>query len=215
LALEPGLSTSTCPRPLEMIPPSRSERGCERDGHVKRGLSPAVAWASPRIAAIVPRADAISARLVCLKSAEPFYEPSVAEACSATGAVSPVPTAGAGRALRYAGTRRKQRACLRPMSDYLGAQKAISFSTTARATDRLAIPAAAAARAVPQIFVLLIGSSRSGDSGRLAFQLIRCSPYINHLACWTIVLSTESVYSYLSYPSFSRSASDARSPAGK
>jgi hypothetical protein len=53
------------------------------------------------------RAGAISAVLVCLKSAEPFYEPSVLRPLGqTTGAVSSFGHSGAGRALRYAGAPR-------------------------------------------------------------------------------------------------------------
>jgi hypothetical protein len=46
------------------------------------------------------RAAAISTTLVCLKSAEPFYEPSVLRPLGTNaGAVSPVRVTGAGRAL--------------------------------------------------------------------------------------------------------------------
>ena len=52
---------------------------------------------------IVHRGAVISTTLVCLKSAEPFYEPSGPSPLGkTTGPVSSLRTAGAGRALRYA-----------------------------------------------------------------------------------------------------------------
>ena len=51
---------------------------------------------SPNIAAIVPHAVSINTTRVCLKSAEPFYEPGVLTNGAPVG----------GRALRYAGAPR-------------------------------------------------------------------------------------------------------------